>query len=385
MTNTIQTNILCELFIGDDNRYHYFYKIINIQNNKFYFGVHTTKNINDNYKGSGTILKRAYEKYGIISFKKDIIKCFHNQTDKFDYEKSFITEDILNDPLCYNAKFGGHGGWNPNKRVVIDDNNNTHYLNIDDIDYSKYHGVRKGTVTVKDSEGNTLSVSINDEKYNVGEYKHISSGKVIVKDHNNNITQVDINDPRYLSGELIPYMKGSKVSEETNEKHRNTIKERGIMKDVVFVNNGTIEKIIHKSELSSYIHNGWIRGHINKLAGEKNGMFNKKHITNGTDTIVVNVTEVEHYLQNGWKLGRTLKYEKTKWMKSGDISKKVPLNDIQKYLESGWTFGKTCKNKENILKANQNKCWIHKDNNTKMIYKTDIEKYLSDGWLTGRH
>ena len=104
-----------------------------------------------------------------------------------------------------------------------------------------------------------------------------------------------------------------------------------------------------------------------------------------TNTIVVNVTEVAHYLQNGWKLGRTLKYEKTKWMKSGDISKKVPLNDIQKYLESGWTFGKTCKNKENILKANQNKCWIHKEKKKKMIYKTDIEKYLSDGWLTGRH
>ena len=41
------------------------YKIKNTINNMEYIGIHSTKNINDKYMGSGVALKIAQKKYGI--------------------------------------------------------------------------------------------------------------------------------------------------------------------------------------------------------------------------------------------------------------------------------------------------------------------------------
>ena len=54
--------------------YYYFYKITNNINGKYYYGVHSTTNINDDYMGSGKYLHRAYNKYGQSNFTKEIIK-----------------------------------------------------------------------------------------------------------------------------------------------------------------------------------------------------------------------------------------------------------------------------------------------------------------------
>lgn len=52
----------------DDTMYHYVYVTSNSINKKIYIGLHSSDKPVDNYKGSGTYLKKAMKKYGRSNF-----------------------------------------------------------------------------------------------------------------------------------------------------------------------------------------------------------------------------------------------------------------------------------------------------------------------------
>lgn len=85
----------------------YFYKITNQINGKYYFGVHSTSNINDGYMGSGVALKRAYKKYGIGNFIKEILYYFDNAEEMYAFEEQYVNDELVNDSQCYNMVIGG--------------------------------------------------------------------------------------------------------------------------------------------------------------------------------------------------------------------------------------------------------------------------------------
>lgn len=92
---------------------HYIvYKTTNLINNKFYIGVHKTKNLNDKYLGSGEYLLNAIKKYGVKNFKREILFELNNEEETFNKEKEIITEEFIknNKGKIYNLKAGGYGG-----------------------------------------------------------------------------------------------------------------------------------------------------------------------------------------------------------------------------------------------------------------------------------
>ena len=88
---------------------HYIYKIINNTNGKYYLGKHSTNNINDNYMGSGKLLKQAQKKYGISNFTKLILAYANTEDEVYELEERLIKPQHVNDPMCYNLIGGGRG------------------------------------------------------------------------------------------------------------------------------------------------------------------------------------------------------------------------------------------------------------------------------------
>lgn len=86
---------------------------------KFYYGKHSTDDINDSYMGSGNYVRAVKRKISksIEEYKleKTILKVFDSEAESFDYEKKLISEKI-SDSSCVNMAIGGLGGQKGVKR-----------------------------------------------------------------------------------------------------------------------------------------------------------------------------------------------------------------------------------------------------------------------------
>jgi hypothetical protein len=90
--------------------YYYVYETVCLENGKIYVGAHKTKNLNDNYIGSGKILSHAIKKYGRDKFIRKILKFFDTEKEMFEYETVLVNEEFLNRDDVYNLSLGGLGG-----------------------------------------------------------------------------------------------------------------------------------------------------------------------------------------------------------------------------------------------------------------------------------
>lgn len=91
-------------------KYNFVYITTNLINGKQYIGEHSTDNINDNYLGSGNILKSSIKKYGKTNFNRQILEYFDNKDDAFNLQEKYINEYNTCKPNGYNiSPKGGHG------------------------------------------------------------------------------------------------------------------------------------------------------------------------------------------------------------------------------------------------------------------------------------
>jgi hypothetical protein len=86
------------------------YRVTLRETREYYIGVHKTNNPNDDYMGSGVMIRRKIQKHGVDAFSKDIIASYCNEQDAYAMEAELVTEEVIKDPLCLNLGVGGHGG-----------------------------------------------------------------------------------------------------------------------------------------------------------------------------------------------------------------------------------------------------------------------------------
>lgn len=111
----------------NEKNHNYFYKITNLINRKFYYGIRSTnekieKDIN--YMGSGRAIRKAIKKYGKENFLKEIIADYPTRKEASNHEKQIVTIELINDLMCYNLKTGGDNGF-------------TRKMSIEEITYRK--------------------------------------------------------------------------------------------------------------------------------------------------------------------------------------------------------------------------------------------------------
>ena len=90
---------------------YYIYRITNKINGKTYIGQHKYKSLNDNYMGSGKLIIKAKQKYGVENFEKQILysRIQYKETAD-DIEKFAIAKERALGKAEYNIADGGNGG-----------------------------------------------------------------------------------------------------------------------------------------------------------------------------------------------------------------------------------------------------------------------------------
>lgn len=86
------------------------YRTTNLINGKTYVGQHKYKNLDDNYFGSGVLIKQAIKKYGKENFKKEILEANIPNVDLAnDFEQMYILFERAKGKAEYNIANGGKG------------------------------------------------------------------------------------------------------------------------------------------------------------------------------------------------------------------------------------------------------------------------------------
>jgi hypothetical protein len=219
-----------------DYEFHYIYKTINLLNNKYYIGMHSTNNLNDGYLGSGKRLRKSIKKYGKENFKLEILEFQPNKNLLKDRERELITEELLNDKMCMNMCFGGGGG------------------------FISLEGAKKGRKfadnVLKEKYGEDFKKIISNNFWS-----ELKSNPELFSQFKEKIR----NSRKSSSFDFGSIFRGKKHTDETKKLigQKNSINQKGEKNSqfgTYWVTKNGINKKIKKETLNDYISEGWVKG-----------------------------------------------------------------------------------------------------------------------------
>jgi hypothetical protein len=87
------------------------YQTTHLSTGRIYIGCHKTRDLNDNYLGSGKRLRYAIAKYGLDDFQKIILFVFDNADEMFSKERELVNHEFISRKDTFNLRIGGEGGF----------------------------------------------------------------------------------------------------------------------------------------------------------------------------------------------------------------------------------------------------------------------------------
>lgn len=211
--------------------YRYIYKITCTAGSfkdKFYFGQHTTTNLDDGYKGSGKKINDYYKKHS-KEYIKEIIS-YHNSQEELNQAEYDIIKEWLGNPMCLNLCEGGIGGskhhTEETKRKISESHKGKSPSNKG---LPAWNRGRKGYWHPSEEQKQKHSLALK--------------GRIFTDEHKKNLSNS---------------LKGHVISEETRKKISESHKKSYVKR--IWINKDNTEILIPISECQKYISNGWKKG-----------------------------------------------------------------------------------------------------------------------------
>lgn len=260
-------------------KFNFVYKTTNNLNGDYYYGVHSTNNLDDGYLGSGLILKHAINKYGIDNFTREIVQYFSDVKYAFRLEAAIVTPELVADPHCYNIAVGGYGG---NTLAGFTDEQYNEFCNKNRQSHNKPEYIKK------------LS-DIKKEHWQRHGYREYWSKWF---SENNPMKREDVKQ-KQSSSRIQYYIDHPEVRQwfsENNPMKREDVK----------------QKTRHPHKMSA---DGLkrLKAGAEKRKGSNNGVYGKtyKWMNDGIRNYRVDLDKVEYQLSQGLKIGCLQKHERT--------------------------------------------------------------------------
>lgn len=214
------------------------YKTTNLINGKIYIGQ-DTKN-DQNYLGSGKIIKEANKKYGKKNFTKEIIEICNNQDELNSREIYWIDKlESRNNEIGYNILSGGLGSTGFKQSVetiekIKENNRSENFKKImsspevsKKISEGQKNSDAKKNLHKSQEYREKMSKSLKNRIFSDDHRKKLSEslkGKKKSEIHSKNLS-ISLKNSEKIKGENNPFY-GKKHSLETIEKIRETIKNK---------------------------------------------------------------------------------------------------------------------------------------------------------------
>jgi len=203
---------------------HYIYKTTCNVTGRYYVGMHSTYNLEDNYMGSGKRLRYSIRKYGVENHTKEILEFSPTREELVLREIEIVNKELVENPMCMNLREGGTGGFSSEQQKlnVIKSN-------------EKQKLLRQDPEWVK-KKSDTLSKSIK---------KAYEEGKI----------------DRYVNYDW----NGKTHSEETKQLMSEIRKGTGVGETnsqfgTCWITKDGINKKIKKEDLETYLNENWVKG-----------------------------------------------------------------------------------------------------------------------------